>query len=160
MFGFKQYIILIDAIMKKTITSLLLMLFALSLSAQNSPLKGDGSSSNPYQIKSIADLKFMSEKVNNGVESYVDKHYKLICDLEFADNADDWTPIGKGFNNPFKGTFDGGGYAIKNINIGSDGSPAPIEFAGLFGRANGATISNLTVAWKGLYVSSSSSSSY
>ena len=139
--------------MVKTITILILMLFALNLSSQTTSLSGDGSETNPYLIGSVADLEFMRDKVNDASTGYVDAHYKLTANLQFADDADSWIPIGADENKLFKGTFDGGGCTIGSIKIGTKDNPAEIKYAGLFGYTEDATISNLSVAWKGLYVS-------
>ena len=97
--------------MKKEVITLLLMLLAFNLSAQITSLRGNGTEDSPYLIGSIADLEFMSDKVNNYNANYEDKHYKLTANLQFADDAESWTPIGNNYN-PFIGSFDGNDYAI------------------------------------------------
>ena len=105
--------------MVKTITTLILMLFAFNLSSQTTSLSGEGSETSPYLIGSVADLEFMRDKVNDASTGYVDAHYKLTANLQFADDADSWIPIGADENKLFKGTFDGGGFTIGSIKIGT-----------------------------------------
>ncbi len=58
----------------------------------------------------------------------------------FADNAEQWTPIGTEAT-PFKGNFDGNGYKIDGLYINSKSN-----HLGLFGVMESGTIENLTVA--------------
>lgn len=51
-----------------------------------------------------------------------------------------YSPIGN-YNQPFTGRFDGQGYYIKNLTIGLPN----IDYAGLFGGANRATIENVII---------------
>ncbi len=100
-------------------------------------------------IRTGAQLKALADDINNGV---IDGN--VIVDL--ANDIDlsgiDFQGIGTRFNQPtedggsedvkrpYKGTFDGHGYHIKNMIIDSqDGNK------GLFGVASGATIKNVTV---------------
>lgn len=54
-----------------------------------------------------------------------------------------WTPIH--FNgNPFKGSFDGAGYEIRNLSSDNLNLSTPLDQVGLFGRIEYATISNVT----------------
>ena len=146
--------------MKKKITTLLLMLLALNLSAQTTFLNGSGTEDSPYLIGSIEDLEFMRDKVNNDNTNYGDKHYLLTDNLTFADDAENWDPIGQNNAKSFKGTFDGGDYAISNLKMGSETTPLELIYAGLFGYTDGATISNLTVVWTEFYNSVSENYSY
>ena len=50
-----------------------------------------------------------------------------------------WQPIG--YDAPFKGVFDGGGYRIRNLQI----AESVLDKTGFFARTEGATIKNLTV---------------
>ena len=69
---------------------------------------------------------------------------KLGANIDLNDL--DWTPIGKigqkstDFTYAFKGNFDGQAYTVSNLNVSNSG------WAGLFGIAHSATISNVTVA--------------
>ena len=78
----------------------------------------------------------------------------LLGDIDMKDVAG-WTPIGNASykweknlltieGNAFKGTFDGQGYALKNLQLAYGGSAANTAY-GLFGVLDGATVRNLTV---------------
>ena len=84
--------------------------------------------SNEYELRAFADT------VNDGT-SYVGQTIILDNDIELAGN---WTPIGKS-GMPFKGTFEGNGHKISNLNIVNQ------DYAGLFGYINEGTIQNITV---------------
>jgi len=101
-----------------------------------SAFSGAGTEDNPYLIQSVNDLKTFF----NNTSSYTTGYYKLTRDLDCS---------GVSFNNKlygdsiFKGTFDGDGYNISNLEgfncvAMSDGYPR-----GLFAAIRGATIKNL-----------------
>ncbi|WP_295940751.1 PL29 family lyase N-terminal domain-containing protein [uncultured Alistipes sp.] len=83
----------------------------------------------------------------------------LLNDIDMS-AVESWTPIGgidaSGYNtttpyttvNPFKGTFDGKGFAIKNMTYTADMSTGKWGYA-LFGSIEGATIRNLTLGEAG-----------
>ena len=71
-------------------------------------LSGSGTSNNPYQINSAAELAYLASAVNAG-ESYSGKYFVLNVDINL--NGKSWTPIGTKAN-PFAGTFDGNGKQI------------------------------------------------
>ncbi|NHN33062.1 immunoglobulin-like domain-containing protein [Paenibacillus agricola] len=85
---------------------------------------GDGTSGNPYIIKTAADL----DHIRDGLTL----SYKLQADINLSAFGN-WQPIGPGSGNPFKGNFDGAGYTINGLTINSSNSNI-----GLFGYANGA----------------------
>lgn len=107
-------------------------------------LDGQGTETDPYQIKSGADLAFLAQRVNEGgtANQYVTGHYKLTNDIDL--NNQPWTPIGKfvSWTNlyRFKGTFDGGGHTISGLKC--DG---PGDRLGLFGTTQDATIQNIKI---------------
>lgn len=123
----------------------------------SSTWEGEGSETNPYLIKSVADLKLLAynvkNKVNGATYGYKSKFFKLNSDLII--NCDNWTPIGNTTtyptNNsyPFRGTFDGGNYTISgNITINglseTNNGLVKNEGAGLFGAVStGSVIKNL-----------------
>lgn len=91
--------------------------------------------------------------VNAGGEEAAAKAV-LTQDIDMKDVAG-WTPIGNASykweknlltieGNAFKGTFDGQGYALKNLKLAYGGSAANTAY-GLFGVLDGATVRNLTV---------------
>lgn len=91
-----------------------------------------------YSIGTAQELAGLAELVSEGV-SFKGKTIALNGDIDLQDNK--WTPIGTKAN-PYNGTFDGNGNTISNI------TPETTEdgCTGLFGKINGATISNLTVS--------------
>lgn len=101
-----------------------------------------------YEIFNAAQLAWVADQVNNQNETFKDKTIKLMADIDL--NNQPWTPIGlSGDSNPkFKGTFDGNGKTIYNLNIVSVDSRAltnnTYTAAGFFGALNG-SISNFTI---------------
>lgn len=69
------------------------------------PTTGDGTSENPYQISTAAELYWFADKVNNDNDNYSSKNAVLIADIDLEGSATNtWTPIGNTINY-FKGTF-------------------------------------------------------
>ncbi len=97
---------------------------------------GDGSESNPYIVKSVADLDHIKDDVT--------KHYKLGHDINyFGSETNLFTPIGTTAA-PFTGSFNGNGYSVSNIYIKNTTSPG--EPVGFFGSAAaGSVIKNFTL---------------
>jgi hypothetical protein len=91
---------------------------------------GTGTTTDPIQISTVQDLKAML----NGL----DKHYVLKNDIDFGTSYY-WLPIGTA-TTPFKGSFNGNGYKIKNLLI-----DRPMDNQGLFGYTLGAKIENLAL---------------
>ena len=103
---------------------------------------GDGSAANPYKLSTPAHL--------NEVRNYLDKHFIQINDI-YLSSWGNWNPIGSGSTgNAFSGTYDGGNYVIKGLNINISGiAYAPV---GLFGYNKG-VIKNLGMVDSNIYVS-------
>ena len=69
------------------------------------PTTGDGTSENPYQISTAAELYWFADKVNNDNANYSSKNAVLIADIDLEGSATNtWTSIGNTINY-FKGTF-------------------------------------------------------
>ena len=104
-------------------------------------LSGAGTEANPYLINSIDDLVLFRNSVNAGETKYNAKgiYVALGADIDLAD--ENWAPIGSDKNHAFKGIFDGQEHTVSNLLI----EDADLEYAGLFGYANGATIKNVNV---------------
>ena len=103
---------------------------------------GDGESADTaYQIATAEQLARMRDMVNNGSGSTL--YYELTADIDL-DNKD-WTPIGYGTSHLattlFKGTFDGNGHKVSNVNI----TTATEGGTGFFGTVYGATVKNLGI---------------
>ena len=93
-----------------------------------------------YQIASPEDLQAFSYIVN-GITGYTQNTAAkavLLNDIDMA-GMTSWLPMGTE-SKPFKGTFDGQGYAIRNIVI-----KAGKNYSGLFGYTSGATIKNFSI---------------
>lgn len=112
---------------------------------QNNP--GKGTTTSPYQIQSPVQLGFLT-----GHPELWNKHFVLTADLDMtgrmytmaliAPDTDDKTAGFQG--TPFRGTFDGKGFAIRNLSI----RPGAVthDYVGLFGMvAKGSRIDSLKV---------------
>ena len=112
---------------------------------------GAGTSGDPYQIGTPADLALLAELVNADNTDYNNKYYKLTADIDLSaygagfNEGKGWIPIGfdgGGINDkPFIGNFDGGGFKVSGLYI-NDSDPGG---AGLFGYVYDGTIANLGV---------------
>lgn len=110
-------------------------------------------------IATAADLQAFAAAVNSGAstERWQNDNGEVVLlnDIDMT-GVENWTPIG-GIDgsaytttdpyttvNPFKGTFDGQGFAILNLHYTADMSTARYGYA-LFGSVEDATIRNLTL---------------
>lgn len=114
----------------------------------SSELSGEGTEEEPYLIKSENDLKYLAYHTAEGnVDGFSQCYFRLTRDITLSSGAS-WIPIGYFWSStdpdpePFRGTFDGGGYTIKNLAI----SRYDQVYAGLFGQTMGATIKDLKVS--------------
>lgn len=90
---------------------------------------GSGVIGDPYTVDSAADLAGITG-------SLVDCHFRQTRNITLSGS---WTPIGPA-SNVFSGSYDGQGYAISGLSIAEGG-----EYLGLFGAAEFAEISNLSL---------------
>lgn len=91
-------------------------------------------------IKTPRDLVEFSNNVNNGYKTYED--VVLENDLDMSEYPS-FTPIGSANSGIlFRGTFDGNGHVISNLNITSKNG----EYVGLFGFSIGVTLKNLVLS--------------
>ena len=111
---------------------------------------GTGTAEDPYQIANGAQLAYLASSVNSG-ETYEEKNFVLTANI--ALNGLPWTPIANSFSDAllggsdyrvFAGNFDGNGYTISNVSIGSETTPFESDVFGLFGATEG-KISNLNL---------------
>ena len=111
---------------------------------------GTSTESDPYQIANGAELAYLASSVNSG-ETYTGKNFVLTANIDL--NGLPWTPIGNSFSDAllegsnyriFAGNFDGNGYTISNVSIGSETAPLEADVFGLFGATAG-KISNLNL---------------
>ena len=111
---------------------------------------------NIFEINTVDDLLEFRDGVNSGDMLWENVHAILKADLDLS-SVSSWTPIGNGTFTPatsgsvkadwtepaFKGTFDGGGHALKNLK--ANGTPAENTPYGLFGLLYRATVKNLVL---------------
>ena len=111
---------------------------------------GTGTAEDPYQIANGAQLAYLASSVNSG-ETYEQKNFVLTANIDL--NGLPWTPIANSFSDAllggsnyriFAGNFDGNGYTISNVSIGSETAPLEADVFGLFGATAG-KISNLNL---------------
>ena len=111
---------------------------------------GTGTAEDPYQIANGAELAYLASSVNNG-ETYEAKNFVLTANIDL--NGLPWTPIANSFSDAlfggsdyrvFAGNFDGKGYTISNVSIGSEAAPLEADVFGFFGATEG-KISNLNL---------------
>ncbi|MBP3289931.1 MAG: hypothetical protein J6L75_03080, partial [Alistipes sp.] len=98
-------------------------------------------------VATTVGLKELAEKINNG-EISNDINISLNDDIDLSlttsrSASSNWTPIGTP-EVPYIGTFNGGGYTIKNLNIVETEAKEGKAYIGFFGYAKNATIKNVT----------------
>lgn len=125
--------------------------FSITASGQYPFGGGNGSTAeSAYEISTAEQLAQLAFDVNNG-NDYSDKYFKLTADIDLAGKQ--WTPIGYRFypggERGFNGSFDGGGYDISNLIIGTEAEPKTggnQTQAGLFGAIKyNAILKNISV---------------
>lgn len=97
-----------------------------------------------YEIYSAKGLQWLAEQVNEG-KDFAGETIVLADNMNLEGIA--WTPIGNCSRSQttgaaFRGTFDGNGKVISNLNCALD---ADNFGAGLFGLLDGATVKNVTI---------------
>ena len=112
---------------------------------------GDGSSGNPYQIATAAQLDSLARRVNAGDTAYNSKYYKLTNNINLSaygsnfNNGKGWIPIGNFDNNDqnkiFRGEFDGDSKTITGLYI----NDANYIGIGLFGFVSYGTVKNIGI---------------
>ena len=107
---------------------------------------GKGTKDDPYQIANGSQLAYFAKRVNAEEygEKYADTYFELTEDIDLG--GKEWTPIGETVADlimggheyfVFSGNFDGNGYTIKNLTIGTETSPYSGDVCGLFGATSG-----------------------
>ena len=106
-------------------------------------------SESEFDIENAAQLAGLAKLVNDGTDDFAEKVINLTENVNLS--GKNWVAIGNNKNGePFKGVFDGNGYAIKGLKIEAEGNHN--EYFGLFGYVdyiNGsyrsATVKNVIV---------------
>lgn len=120
---------------------------------------GDGSRENPYQVATAAQL--------NAVRNDLDSHYIQIKDISLS-GYDNWVPIGTDNGTVddddigFSGSFDGNGFTISDMKIHQVITETTMEgkdyyTTALFGLADAASFSNISMSNVDISVSTSGS---
>lgn len=107
------------------------------------PFDGDGSDTNPWQIKTAADLSLLAKCVNVGEYPFEGQYLKLTS-TTYDMSGSDFKPIGTFSNLPFKGNLNCNGATIRNITYTYDTpeglavtDESPIPTIGLVGNLEG-----------------------
>mgnify|MGYP004600508347 CR=1 FL=1 len=107
---------------------------------------GKGTASDPYLISDEEQLRYLAYSINLDTK-WEGKYFRQTADITLTDG--DWLPIGWAINAevdgkkkvvaayPFKGNYDGGGFTITGLTIGSENTPADMMTAGFFGLVAG-----------------------
>jgi hypothetical protein len=94
---------------------------------------GDGTSGNPYQISTQAQL--------DSVRNHLSSNYIITANLSLTGS---WTPITNNLVAGFTGSFDGRGHTIKHLSLSAFSGSGDEYFAGLFGYCkDGAVVKNI-----------------
>lgn len=110
-------------------------------------LVGKGTETDPYLINCDDDLLTLQGLVNNEGGLYKGKYFRQTCDIDMRYVCDymnvdyGWLPIGYTNNEPFRGFYNGAGYAIRNLRLER---PDALN-GGLFGCLYGAKIDSVTI---------------
>ena len=104
------------------------------------PLVGNGSQQTPYEINTLAHLRWLSE-----TNSVWDNYFIQTSDIDLAEtetwnSGEGWMPIGSDFSNPFTGSYDGKHYKIKNLYINREE-----DRQGFFGSVVNSTIKRVII---------------
>ena len=100
---------------------------------------GEGTKASPYVITTVSQLNAFAEDVSAG-NDYKDKYVKLGADIDMSTSTLAFTPVGTSEETPFRGSFDGANYTVKNLKIAVGAE----NYQGLFGYADSvSSISNL-----------------
>lgn len=127
--------------MSKYIIAFIILISSLLFSqTATPPSAGDGTSGNPYQIATLENLYWIA---SNSAEW--NKYYIQMADIDASSTSTwnsgaGWTPIGDGTTS-FTGSYDGQNNLITGLYINN----ASLSLQGLFGKTNGASISNVKV---------------
>ncbi len=115
---------------------------------------GSGTKEDPYQIQTADQLRAFAASLSDNMD-YEGVYIQLVADIDVS--GEEWTPIG-GSEYAFNGTFDGAGYTISGMTIGSENTPTELDseniYIGLFGVLDAkAVIKNLNLTNVAFYTS-------
>jgi len=109
-------------------------------------LSGSGTESDPFRIRTLDDLVYLSESVNSSTDmtyggptyfyskSYIGKYFVIENDIDMSNYR--FEPIGKGYYYRFAGIIDGQNHTLTGLDVstGSNG------YAGLFGYCDSVSV--------------------
>ena len=110
-------------------------------------IKVDGNDydlNNSTFISTAEELFAFANEVNVNNNAFNGKTVYLMADIDLANAV--WTPVGQTGATQFKGTFDGQGKTIYNLNIDATAQTGANCSSGLFGWLNAATVKNVNIA--------------
>lgn len=151
----------IDAVTKATISAKAIVTATESaLSKASASMSGNGTEAKPYLISTAAQMAAFATAVDNG-NSYEGEFVAPDANIDLGSVAN-WNPIGSEADesNIFKGTFDGQGHTISNLNIDANVAEGD-SYHGLFSiLGNEAVVKNLNITDADIAVSNASAKVY
>ena len=113
------------------------------VNGKNMLADGVATENGAYLLLNAKGLYWFADQVNVAKNAFNGKTVKLAADIDLANAA--WTPVGQTGATQFKGTFDGQGKTISNLNIDVTAQTGGNYSSGLFGWLNAATVKNVNV---------------
>ena len=145
--------------MKKKLASLFLTLcMFMALLPTSAWATGEAESEDrTHFISGLSELEAFRDYINSG-NTGVGETFKLTADIDMSAKYSEATGVswemigvvdhwGDAYENPFQGTFDGGGHTISGLYINKTGPSGEYGFdeGALFGVIDGGTVENLNV---------------
>ena len=116
---------------------------------------GSGTAEDPYQIKTVNDLKNLAEATTTQGLTYENTYFKVLNDINVGgDTGFEGIASDGNTKHEFSGTFDGGGHTIDGVILDKSGyddtgkavSSGSKQYSGFIGRLNAkGVIKNLTL---------------
>lgn len=107
------------------------------------PTAAKGTSTNPWRVRNIGDMKLFAQCVNDGGWEFINEHVKLTDNLTYdAISSAAFLPVGYSTGSPssaFCGTFDGNHMTISNLEY-TNGFSGGCCTVGLFGQVGSSTV--------------------
>ena len=113
--------------------------FITLIQTNEGPEGGDGSMEYPYQLRTVADMRAMKDKLSAEEKVF----FKMMNDIDMAE-VDDWTPLNYASPYDLEIDFNGDGHTIYNFHITDFGS-YPSFFGVLNGYCHDVTFMNAVV---------------
>lgn len=85
----------------------------------------------------VAELQVIPGNADLMAKSYIQEADLYLGGIE-------WTPIGVGYSDPFKGSYDGGNFKIHELTITQ--TETGTQYTAMFGGVDGAVLKNITIA--------------